>query len=202
MELSVYPAFLEYRQRGRTLAGRFNYGSVATLAARGTVRKESFAPRAFRFAIEDRDHEIDLLRGHSFDHPLASTAAGTLLLEETDAALEFRGILPPESAWPTWMADTVRAVRGGLARGISPGFRIPPASAVADAEELIPEPGNPSVQIRQINAAVLFELSIVTRPAYKDSEIDVRHEQLIDVSRAGLPELRPEVDRERYLRWL
>ena len=64
----------------------------------------------------------------------------------------------------------MRAVDAGLIRGVSPGFRVPPASAVANAEELVDEPGNPDVQIRQINQAVLYELSLVTRPAYVESE--------------------------------
>ncbi|MCY4498409.1 MAG: HK97 family phage prohead protease [Rhodospirillaceae bacterium] len=36
------------------------------------------------------------------------------------------------------------------------------------------EPGGGGVQIRQINQAVLYELSLVTRPAYTESEIDLR----------------------------
>ena len=56
---------------------------------------------------------------------------------------------------------------------------MPPASAVRKAEELLPEPGNPSVQIRQINEAVLFEMSTVTRPAYQETALDVRSEELL-----------------------
>ena len=58
----------------------------------------------------------------------------------------------------------------------SPGFRVPPQSAVPNAEELIPEPGNPGVQIRVIRQAVLYELSLVTRPAYPETIVDLRAE--------------------------
>ena len=58
--------------------------------------------------------------------------------------------------------------------GVSPGFRIPPPSVVQGAEVLKPEPGNPSVMVRHIRAAVLYELSIVTRPAYADTEVELR----------------------------
>ena len=75
---------------------------------------------------------------------------------------------------PTWMADTVRSIRAGLAGGISPGFRIPPKNVVPDAEELVDEPGNPGVQIRVIKQAVLHEMSIVTRPSYVSTEVDIR----------------------------
>ena len=68
----VYPIFeageLEIRQSGRsrTLRGRFNYGSMATVRDRGRVRKERFEPRAFRFAIEDDSRQLDVLVGHDF----------------------------------------------------------------------------------------------------------------------------------------
>ena len=62
----------------------------------------------------------------------------------------------------------------GLSVGLSPGFNVPPPDVVPGAEELVPEPGNPDVLIRIIHAAVLFELSIVTRPAYPESFVDLR----------------------------
>ena len=172
------PTPVEIRQRGRQLVGSFPYGAVATIADRGSVRKERFASRAFDFSVDSPDHEVNLLRGHSFDNPLASQQAGTLQLTSTAAALEFLAVLPEESEQTTWMRDTVLAVRSGLLRGISPGFRVPPASAVPDAEELVPEPGNPGVMIRQINAAVLFELSLVTRPTYQDTTVENRAAEL------------------------
>ena len=189
----VYPVELEYRQRGRQLSGSFAYGSVATLRDRGRVRKESFGPRAFRFAVRDADREIDLLAGHSFDRPLASKRGGSLLLDDSDEALEFSAELPPEREQPSWMVDTVKAVRGGLVRGVSPGFRVPPASAVPNAEELVPEPGNPGVLIRRINQAVLFELSLVTRPAYGDTEVELRTGEGVSKMDRGT---------ERLYRWL
>ena len=192
----VYPVEnLEYRQRGRRLSGSFKYGSLATVRDRGRVRKETFARRAFEFAVKDPDHEIDLLVGHRFDEPLASKLSGTLLLKDSDNALTFVTELPIERAQTSWMRDTVLAVRGGLIRGISPGFRVPPATVVANAEELIPEPGNPDVQIRRIIQAVLFELSLVTRPAYTDSEVDLRQ---ADPTLSILD----RVTLERHYRWL
>ena len=174
MERGLYEATLEYRQRGRHLSGSFPYGSTATIADRGRRRKERFNPGAFRFAVESNDHDIDLLLGHSFDQPLGSKRAGNVVFTDTAAALRFEAELPPESQWPTWMRDAVLAVRGGLARGVSPGFVIPPSSAVQNAVREIPEPGNPGVTIREINEAVLYELSIVTRPAYPDTRIEAR----------------------------
>ena len=192
----VYEAeFLEYRQRGRRLAGTFRYGTFATVKDRGRTRKETIRSRAFSFAVKSEEHDIDLLRGHSFDSPLGSKLSGSLALEESDEALEFVASLPPERSQPSWMVDAVLAVRSGLVRGISPGFRVPPLSVVANAEELIPEVGNTGVLVRTINEAVLYELSLVTRPGYSGTEIDIRQAEG-GVSVLDTPNL------ERYYRWL
>lgn len=191
----VYEAeFLEYRQRGRHLVGAFRYNTFATLRDRGRTRKETIRPRAFSFAVKSDEHDIDLLRGHSFDAPLGNKLSGTLTLRETDEALEFDAILPTAREQPSWMVDTVLAVRSGLVRGISPGFRIPPRAVVPRAEELIPEVGNTGVLVRTINEAVLYELSLVTRPSYSGTEIDIRQDE--GVSKTDSPNL------ERYYRWL
>ena len=167
---------LEIRRRsgGRTLSGRFPYRSRATVRDRGRVRKEMFLQRAFAFAVEDPDREIHLLAGHSYDKPLASKRGKTLRLEDRDDALRFEAALPDEDDQPSWMRDSVLALQGGLIGGISPGFAVPPATVVPGAEELVPEEGNPGVQVRVIRQAVLHELSLVTRPAYSDTDIDLR----------------------------
>ena len=64
----------------------------------------------------------------------------------------------------------------GLVQGVSPGFLMPDPKVVKNAEELIPEPGNEEVLIRKINEAVLVELSLVTRPAYSQSEVTARED--------------------------
>ena len=100
--------------------------------------------------------------------------SGTASVKSTREALTFEVTLPDADAMPSYMVDTVRQVQAGLIGGVSPGFRVPPTTAVSNAEELVPEPGNPAVQIRQINQAVLYEVSLVTRPAYGSTDVDVR----------------------------
>ena len=203
----IFDGELEIRARGdgRSLVGRFPYNKIATIRDRGRVRKERFGKRAFGWQIREFEklqgelgkaiaagieegiselkeqvarRNVDLLSGHDFNRPMASLRAGTLRLTDTDDALSFEATLPAESRQPTWMRDAVLSVEGGLAPGISPGFRVPPASAVANAETLVDEPGNPGVQIRQINQAVLSELSIVTRPAYAETVVEAREDYL------------------------
>ncbi|MDZ4394774.1 HK97 family phage prohead protease, partial [Cypionkella sp.] len=63
--------------------------------------------------------------------------------------------------------------------GISPGFRVAPPEAVDKAEEVTEEdPSLGKALIRTIFAAVLFELSAVTRPAYDQTQLDQRSWEL------------------------
>lgn len=169
---------LEYRAKGRRLSGRFPYGATATVADRGTVRKERFGKRAFSFALDDSERTISLLRGHDFDKALAVRApkVKTLELVDSDDALSFEATLPPVSQQPTHMRDTLLEIQNGLLAGLSPGFKTPPRDIVPDAEDFVPEPGNPGVEIRVIHQAVLFELSLVHRPAYKTSSVELRQD--------------------------
>ena len=176
--MSDYPVFeaaeLEIRRSGgkRILTGRFNYGSTATIRDRGRVRKERFEPRAFNFAIEDETRQLDILVGHDYGKPIASRKAGTLEIEDSADAVNFEARLPDDP--PSWAVDMEKSVAAGLMVGLSPGFVVPPASVVPDAERFENEPGNPGVQIRVIRAAVLREFSVVTAPAYPDAAVDLR----------------------------
>ncbi|MCV2446548.1 HK97 family phage prohead protease [Paracoccus sp. DMF] len=51
------------------------------------------------------------------------------------------------------------------------------------AEKLIPEPGNPGVMIRQLFQLVLYELSLVTLPAYRESQAELRALRLPETRR-------------------
>ena len=128
--------------------------------------------RAGRFAIEDDSRQIDVLSGHGFGKPLASRKAATLDIEDGDDGVTFEARLPDDPL--SWAIDAERAIAAGLMTGLSPGFVVPPASAVPDAERFVPEPGNPGVQIRVISEAVLREFSVVTAPAYPDAAVDLR----------------------------
>ena len=175
-----WPGNLEVRQQpdgSAAVSGSFPYESTATISDRGRVRKERFARGAFAYSVSGAgsDERLDLLVGHDFDKPLASRQAGTLEVQETPDALTFEAALPADAEQPTWMRDALLAAKGGLLQGVSPGFVIPPASAVPDAVTLVPEREvRQETMVRVIRQAVLYELSLVTRPAYADSDIDVR----------------------------
>lgn len=174
---AIWPAAgLELRRQGKrpVIAGRFPYGALATLADRGKVRKERIARGAFDFTLADDDLEVNLLLGHDFDKPLASRQNGSLVLRDTDDALTFEASILPDLEDVTHVRDALAMLGAGLVTGISPGFRVPPKEAVPDNQRLDPEPGNPSVFIRTIMQLVLYELSLVTRPAYRESQAELR----------------------------
>ena len=175
---------------------------MATVMNRGRVRKERIAPDAFGWQIREfaklqdelagtiesaldearvqilrqelERRNIHVLAGHSYDRPMGDMLRSGARVTSTREALEFEVELPPDGDQPGYMRDTIAMIRAGLIGGISPGFRVPPKGVVANGERLEPEPGNPAVQVRVIENAVLSELSIVTRPAYSDTDVDVR----------------------------
>ena len=131
--------------------------------------------------------DIHLLSGHRYDRPLASRSAGTLDIRDTPAAVEFEAIIPPEFEDVTWVRDVLTAFNAGLIRGLSPGFRLPPQRTVKNAETIEQEPNDGSLDedgqprrgaiIRTVNHALLFEMSLVTVPAYPDTQIEMRNWQ-------------------------
>ena len=171
----------------RILSGRFPYNKTATLSdggRRNRPRKEKFAPKAFEFRVDKPDEDIHLLVGHDFDKPLASKLSDTLTLTDTLEALLFEARILPNIAETQHGRDILALLTSGLAVGLSPGFRIPPERAVKDAESVEQEPddGQPDANgdpqrgaiIRTIISALLFELSIVTRPAFDEAQVEER----------------------------
>ena len=168
------PGNLELRQEGglRVMLGTFPYGTLATISDRGAVRKESFLPSALGYSIRDSNARIDVLIGHDWGKPIASRQSGTLQIRDTPQAVEFEATLPNPA--PSWVVDMERSIQGGIMTGLSPGFRVPPRSAVPNAESIVPEPGNPGVHVRQIRQAVLREMSVLTSGAYREATVELR----------------------------
>lgn len=152
---------LEIRAEGgeTRLSARFPYGAQTELAP---GRHEVIAPRAFSDRIEAGE-DIHLLAGHDYEKPLASRAAGTLTLIETDEAVTLEARIAGGTSWAT---DFLAAHRAGLIRGLSPGFRVQPGG------ERIESRG--TGLLRTITRAAVFEFSAVTVPAYPLAQIEAR----------------------------
>ncbi|WP_319826069.1 HK97 family phage prohead protease [Thalassovita sp.] len=185
---------LELRKRASgalALHGRFPYGKRAVLSDGGRTgrpRKEVFAPRAFSYRVDRPEEDIHLLIGHSYDRPLASRKAGTLELADSEEALTFTAMITDEMQEVSYVRDFLAAMRAGLIIGISPGFRIPPERAVPNAEKVEEEdPAEGMALIRTILAALLYELSVVTRPAYSETQIEERNWKIEPQSQVLMP---------------
>jgi uncharacterized protein len=179
---------LELRKRASgalALHGRFPYNTRAVLSDGGRTgrpKKEVIAPRAFAYRVDDPKEDIHFLVGHSFDKPLASRGAGTLDLVDSDDALTFTATITPEMQEVSYVRDILASIAAGLTLGISPGFRLPPKRAVPEPERVEdeghdPENGAHNAIIRTVLAALLYEISVVTRPAYPEAQIDQRNWQ-------------------------
>jgi HK97 family phage prohead protease len=152
---------LELRSEGgeTRLRATFPYGAETELAP---GRREVIAARAFADRIEAGE-DIHLLAGHDYEKPLASRAAGTLTLRDTDAALVLEARI---DGGTSWARDFLAAHAAGLIRGLSPGFRVP------EGGEKIERRGQGL--LRTITRAALYELSAVTVPAYPQAQIEAR----------------------------
>ena len=113
--------------------------------------------------------------GHDFGKPIASRQSGTLAIANSPEAVPFEATLPEDP--PSWVVDAEKAIAAGIMTGLSPGFRVPPRAVVPGAETFIPEPGNPGVQIRQVNDAVLREFSVVPDAIYDGAGVELRSEE-------------------------
>lgn len=186
------------RRGGKVVTGSFPYRRRAVLSDGGRNRrpeKEEFDSRAFAYRVEKPDEEIHFLAGHRYDKPLASKTNGTLKLRDTDDALFFEATVLPEIAETSHARDALTLLAAGLATGISPGFRLPPERAVPrkDAEQFSDEPINPDAgqhgaRIRLIRQALLYELSLVTQPAYSDAQAEARSWALANQANTSLPD--------------
>ncbi|MFG6508283.1 HK97 family phage prohead protease [Sulfitobacter sp. M23905] len=187
-----------------SLAGRFPYaGKPAVLSDGGRTgrpRKEIIAPNAFAYRVDKPDEDIHLLVGHSYDRPLASRGAGTLDIKDSADALTFEATITEEMQKVSYVRDILASIGAGLTLGISPGFRLPPKRAVPEPEKIEdeghdPENGAHNAIIRTVLAALLYEVSIVTRPAYPEAQVEARS---WDVSRDGI---KPVSNLNHLSRW-
>ena len=144
---------------GFRLAGAFPYATEAELVP---GRFEVFEAKAFAARVEAGE-DVHLLSGHDYNRPLASVRAGSLDVRDTPEALQIEARI---EAGTSWAQDFLAAHRAGLIRGLSPGFRVSPGG------EAVEPRGNGL--LRRITRAELFEVSVVTRPAFEAAQIEAR----------------------------
>lgn len=126
----------------------------------GGFFREVIKPGAFRAAI-GRD-DVPFLVNHS-DLPLARTRSGTLNLSEDAIGLKVESQLDPED--PDVRRIVPKMKRGDLDK-MSFGFRAVDQEWVDNEDDKMP--------LRIIREAELFDVSIVTAPAYDGTDIALR----------------------------
>lgn len=159
--LYAAPIALEVRsEAGETrLSGTFAYNVETTL---GDGRRERFAPGAFRSRVAAGE-TIFLLAGHDTERPLARTDTGSLMLRDDDSALHIEARV---AATTSWAKDAIAALAERLTRGLSPGFHVPPGGDIVTRAA--------GGLLRTVLKADLFEVSLVTMPAYGEAQIAAR----------------------------
>lgn len=150
------PVEVRSDDKGLTVEG---YAAVFNQEANiGGMFREKIAPGAFTEALK-RDDVVFLINHDGL--PLARTRSGTLELTQDDHGLKMRTTLDPDD-------PDVRSIAGKMKRGDldKMSFAFIPDSQEWDDSGDIP--------LRTVKSASLYDVSIVTQPAYDGTEIGLR----------------------------
>jgi uncharacterized protein len=125
--------------------------------------EEVISPGAFARSISENG-DVRALFNHNWDNVLGRTKNGTLRLEEDERGLKFEVELPNTSV----ARDLAESMRRGDINQCSFGFW-----ATGETWDYSIEPA-----VRTINEVELYEISVVSIPAYEDTEVSLRSKEL------------------------
>jgi len=138
------------------------YAAKFNREATGLSFREVIAPGAFTRSLASAE-PVYLLVNHDTDQlPLASTRSGTLVLSEDNVGLYMTADLDPSNPRA---AELHSALSRGDVEKMSFAFSIAPGGESRDSG------------LRTLTDLNLFEVSVVTWPAYDDTEVGVRSEE-------------------------
>ncbi|MCZ9899066.1 HK97 family phage prohead protease [Brachyspira hyodysenteriae] len=129
----------------------------------GDLFRERINRGAFTKSLLENDQVC--LWGHDTRYVLGRKSSGTLILREDEKGLYFEVSMPNT----TWARDLKESVDRGDIKQMSFGFKVVRDNWIDDKETL-KEYGMP---IREVEEITLHEISLVTFPAY--TETNVRH---------------------------
>lgn len=142
------------------------YAAVFNKRARiGNYFEEQIMPGAFSKALSE-NADVRALFNHNWDAVLGRTKSGTLRLSEDEKGLKFELDLPDTTA----ARDLVASMERGDVDQCSFLF-----DATSETWDYNSEPA-----IRSVNEVELYEISIVTLPAYSDTEAAIKRSKDID----------------------
>jgi HK97 family phage prohead protease len=169
---SVAYTTLEIRAEGdsNTLVG---YASVFDSPSEPMPFVEYVRKGAFAKTLND-GADVRLLIDHE-GVPLARTKSGTLMLEEDDRGLRVEATLDP-------MNPDAQRVLSAMRRG--------DLSQMSFAFRTVKDSWNSDRTIRELREVQLFDVSVVTYPAYEDTIVSLRSRQDVTVDVSGSLSLR------------
>jgi uncharacterized protein len=151
--------------------------------------RERFMPGSFADVLKSRSLDVVLAWNHDESFPLGRTRNKTLDLAEGEKGLDYRG-RPPQ---PSQRVDEyLTLIRGGYVAGSSFAFTVkadPKHESWATDER-----GNITRTIHRVSG--LYDVSVVTRPAYSRSTVALRRRDLFAASNLTEAERRAIVERE------
>jgi uncharacterized protein len=124
---------------------------------------EYVAPGAFKRSLQSRN-EVKLLWNHDAGEPLASLRGGSMQLVEDDRGLKVTATLPQTSRGK----DVAELLRTKVIDSMSFGFNV------------IKDTWSRDGQTRTLDSVRLFEVSIVSFPAYESTTAQVRSQPTIN----------------------
>jgi HK97 family phage prohead protease len=124
---------------------------------------EYVAPGAFKRSLQSRN-EVKLLWNHDAGEPLASLRGGTMQLVEDERGLKVTATLPQTSRG----RDVAELLRTKVIDSMSFGFNV------------IKDTWSRDGQTRTLDSVRLFEVSIVSFPAYESTTAQVRSKPTIN----------------------
>ncbi|MFO0960865.1 MAG: HK97 family phage prohead protease [Isosphaeraceae bacterium] len=170
-----------------TIVGRAavaNKSTTISAYVRGKLVKfvERFAPGAFKRAIAE-GQDVVALYNHDDNYVLGRTSSGTLRMVESPGGDLDVEIDPPDTSYAR---DLVETVGRGDIRGMSIAFRPAPNGVL----------WNDQRTDRTLTDVDLGDVSIVTRPAYPQTEVSLRSDSPAIDELAGAEQLRDEARRQ------
>lgn len=132
----------------------------------GDYFDEVIKPGAFNNSISDKEADIRALINHDWNKVIGRTKAGTLSLSEDNKGLKFELELPDTS----YARDLVASMERGDIDQCSFGFLV-----TGEEWDYNQEP-----VLRTITDVDLFEISVVSIPAYDDTEASLVRSKEID----------------------
>lgn len=147
--------------------------------------REIIRPGFFKPVLND---DVRALFNHDSNYVLGRNTAGTLGLTETERGLQVT-VVPPDTVWAN---DLLVSMRRGDVNQMSFGFRVGQENWQRDDEDY---------PLRElITADRLFDVSVVTYPAYPQTSAEARAialEMGSESQAAGLPDVDAETRRRR-----